>query len=52
MFSAGPWAGVQSIISIQAPGFILWVRLAGLFIVRHQVAGGYQHCPFRALLKI
>jgi hypothetical protein len=50
-FSAGISAGVQFIIVIAVLGFLPWVPLAGLFIVHHQAAVGFQHCPFRALLK-
>jgi len=52
MRSAGIWAGVSFTIAIQAPGFFLWVLPAGSFIVHHQAAVGFQHCPFRALLKM
>jgi hypothetical protein len=50
LFSAGIWAGVLFIIVIAALGF-LPLALAGISIVLLRVAVGYQHCPFRALLK-
>jgi hypothetical protein len=50
LFLAGIWAGVLFIIVIVALGF-LPLALAGISIVRLRVAVGFQHCPFRALLK-
>ena len=46
-FSASILAGVQFTIAIVGLVFSVLVHLAGIFIVRHQVAVGYLHCPFR-----